>query len=66
VAGLVFASGIFSMIKRGPIGPDEMPDVIPGEIASGSQFDPIGANRPHPPYPHRHDEHGNPLPERDR
>jgi hypothetical protein len=43
-----------------------MPDVIPGEIASGSQFDPIGANRPHPPYPHRHDEHGNPLPERDR
>jgi MFS family permease len=65
VAGLVFASGIFSMVKRGPIGPDEMPDVIPGEIASGSQFDPTGANRPHPPYPHRHDGRGNPIPERD-
>jgi MFS family permease len=65
VAGLVFASGIFSMIKRGPIGPDEMPDVIPGEIASGSQFDPTGANRPHPPYQHRHDSRGNPVPDRD-
>jgi hypothetical protein len=61
VAGFVFASGIFSMIIRGPIGPDEMPDVIPGEIASGSQFDPTGQNRPHPPYPHRHDERGNPI-----
>jgi MFS family permease len=61
VAGLVFSSGIYSMIKRGPIQPDEMPDVIPGEIASGSQFDPTGANRPHPPYPHRHDERGNPI-----
>jgi MFS-type transporter involved in bile tolerance (Atg22 family) len=65
VAGLVFASGIVSMIKRGPIGPDEMPDVIPGEIASGSQFDPTGTNRPHPPFPHRHDERGHPVPERD-
>ena len=65
VAGFVFASGIFSMINRGPIGPHEMPDVIPSEIASGSQFDPTGANRPHPPYPHRHDERGNPVPERD-
>ena len=64
VAGLVFASGIFSMIKRGPIRPDEMPDVIPGEIASGSQFDPTGTNRPHPPYPHRHDKRGDPIPER--
>jgi len=63
---LVFASGLYSMIKRGPIGPDEMPDVIPGEIASGSQFDPTGANRPHPPYPHRHDERGNPILKPDR
>ena len=46
-------------------GPDEMPDVIPGEIASGSQFDPTGTNRPHPPYPHRHDERGNPIVKRD-
>ena len=65
VAGFVFASGIYSMIKRGPIRPDEMPDVIPSEIASGSQFDPTGANRPHPPYPHHHDKQGNPVPERD-
>ena len=66
VAGAVFASGIISMIVRGPIGPDEMPDVIPGEIASGSQFDPTGANVPHPSYPHRHDERGNPILKRDR
>lgn len=65
VAGAVVASGIISMIVRGPIGPDEMPDVIPGEIASGSQFDPTGTNRPHPSYPHRHDERGNPIPKRD-
>jgi hypothetical protein len=65
VAGFVFASGIYSMIKRGPIRPDEMPDVIPSEIASGSQFDPTGANRPHPPYPHGHDKSGDPVPERD-
>ncbi len=64
VAGFVFASGIFSMIKRGPIRPDEMPDVIPSEIASGSQFDPTGTNRPHPPYPHRHDKRGDPITER--
>jgi MFS-type transporter involved in bile tolerance (Atg22 family) len=61
VAAFVFTSGVYSMIKRGPIGPDERPDVIPEEIASGSQFDPTGANVPHPPYPHRHDEEGNPI-----
>ena len=66
VAGLVFASGIFSMIKRGPIRPGRDAGRHPGEIASGSQFDPTGTNRPHPPYPHRHDEHGNPIPERER
>ncbi len=51
VAVLTLVSGLFSMIKRGPIRPDEGRDLIP-EIAPGSQLDPTGSNLPRPP---RHD-----------
>ena len=58
---LVFISGLISIATRGPIREDEGPDLIP-EIAGGSaQLDPTGSSRPHPRYPHRHDEHGNPV-----
>ena len=61
VAALVFISGLISIATRGPIREDEGPDLIP-EIAGGSaQLDPTGSSRPHPRYPHRHDEHGNPV-----
>jgi MFS family permease len=60
VAALVFVSGIFSMVSRGPIREGEERDVMT-PIVPGSQLDPTGANRPHPKYPHQHDEHGNPL-----
>jgi MFS-type transporter involved in bile tolerance (Atg22 family) len=61
VAALVFISGMISIVTRGPIREGEGPDLIP-EIAAGSpQLDPTGSSRPHPRYPHRHDEDGNPL-----
>jgi len=61
VAALVFISGMISIVTRGPIREGEGPDLIP-EIAGGSaQLDPTGSSRPHPRYPHRHDEHGNPV-----
>jgi MFS family permease len=61
VAALVFISGMISIVTRGPIREGEGPDLIP-EIAAGApQLDPTGSSRPHPPYPHRHDERGNPL-----
>ena len=48
VAALVTVSGFISMIKRGPIRPEEGPDVI-SEIAPSSQLDPTGASMPRPP-----------------
>ena len=48
VAVFVLASGLFSIVKRGPIRPDEVRDLIP-EIAPGSQLDPTGSNLPRPP-----------------
>jgi MFS family permease len=61
VAALVFISGVISIVTRGPIREGEGPDLIP-EIAAGSaQLDPTGSSRPHPRYPHRHDERGDPL-----
>jgi MFS family permease len=54
VAAFVFASGIFSIVVRGPIREDEGRDLIP-EITPGSQLDPTGANLPWPPRtPHGH------------
>jgi MFS family permease len=47
-AAFVFVSGLASIINRGPIRPEEGPDLIP-EIAPGSQFDPTGSNYPRPP-----------------
>ena len=44
----VLLSGVFSIVKRGPIRPEEQRDLIP-EIAPGSQLDPTGANVPRPP-----------------
>ncbi len=52
VAVLVFVSGLYSIIKRGPIRPDEERDLIP-EIVPGTQLDPTGANLPRPPR-HEH------------
>ena len=61
VAALVFISGMISIVTRGPIREGEGADLIP-EIAGGSpQLDPTGSSRPHPRFPHRHDEGGNPL-----
>jgi len=45
VAGLVFISGLVSVIRRGPIRADEAPDLVP-EIRTGSTVDPTGANFP--------------------
>jgi len=45
VAALVTVSGVYSMVKRGPIRPEEGPDLIP-EIVPGSQLDPTRANLP--------------------
>ena len=47
-AALVLVSGLFSILNRGPIRPDEGRDLIP-EIAPGSQLDPTGSNVPRPP-----------------
>ncbi len=52
VAVLVFVAGLYSIIKRGPIRPDEVRDLIP-EIVPGTQLDPTGANLPRPPR-HEH------------
>ena len=61
VAALVFISGAISIITRGPIREDEGPDLIPEIVAGSPQLDPTGSSRPHPPYPHHHDDRGNPL-----
>jgi MFS family permease len=61
VAALVFISGAISIITRGPIREDEGPDLVTEIVPGSAQLDPAGASRPHPPVPHRHDEHGNPL-----
>jgi len=61
VAALVFISGMISIVTRGPIREDEGPDLIPEIVPGSPQLDPAGAGRPHPPYPHRHDDRGNPL-----
>ena len=61
VAALVFISGMISIVTRGPIREDEGPDVVTEIVPGSPQLDPTGASRPHPPYPHRHDERGNPL-----
>ena len=47
-AMFVLVSGVYSIINRGPIRPDEQRDLIP-EIAPGSQFDPTSSNVPRPP-----------------
>jgi len=44
VAALVFASGLISIISRGPIRADEGPDLIP-EIAVGATLDPARASQ---------------------
>jgi len=61
VAALVFASGMISIVTRGPLKEHEGPDLIPEIVAGSPQLDPTGAGRPHPPYPHRHDQRGDPL-----
>lgn len=61
VAVFVVASGLFSIVKRGPIREGEGRDLVTEIVAGSSQLDPTGANRPHPKYPHQHDERGNPL-----
>src|SRR6185369_1519151 len=59
VAALVALSGLFSILRRGPIRPDEQPDLIP-EIVPGSQLDPTRANLPagarREPHGHSHRE----------
>jgi MFS family permease len=60
-AALVLASGLASIITRGPIRADEGPDLIPEIVPGSPQLDPTGSSRPHPSYPHRHDKSGNPL-----
>jgi MFS family permease len=60
IAAFVVFSGLASIISRGPIQEGEDRDVI-SEIVPGTQFDPTGTNRPHPSYPHQHDEKGNPV-----
>jgi MFS family permease len=60
LAAFVLFAGLASMIQRGPIRAGEDRDVV-SQLAAGSQFDPTGTNRPHPKYPHRHDDNGNPL-----
>ena len=55
-AAFVLVSGLFSILSRGPIRPDEERDLIP-EIAPGSQFDPTSSNVPRPPrHPHARDD----------
>ena len=61
VAALVFVSGAISIITRGPIREDEGPDLVPEIVPGSAQLDPAGASRPHPAYPHRHDERGDPV-----
>ena len=61
VAALVFISGMISIVTRGPIREGEGPDLIPEIVPGSPQLDPTGASRPHPPYPHGHDQRGNPL-----
>jgi MFS-type transporter involved in bile tolerance (Atg22 family) len=51
IAAFVLFSGLASIIQRGPIRPEEGPDLIP-EIAPGSQLDPTGMHYARPP---RHD-----------
>ena len=54
VAALVAVSGVYSIVKRGPIRPEEGPDLIT-EIVPGSQLDPTRANLPGSPRePHGH------------
>ncbi|HXG27012.1 MAG TPA: MFS transporter [Candidatus Binatia bacterium] len=48
IAAFVLFSGLASIIQRGPIRPEEAPDLIP-EIAPSSQLDPTGASSPRPP-----------------
>jgi hypothetical protein len=61
VAVLVFISGGISIVARGPIREDEGPDLIPEIVPGSPQLDPAGTSRPHPSYPHKHDERGNPI-----
>ena len=61
VAVFVVVSGIFSILKRGPIREGEGRDLVTEIVPGSSQLDPTGANRPHPRRPHAHDEHGNAL-----
>lgn len=51
VAAFVLFSGLASIVSRGPIRPEEAPDLIP-EITPSSQFDPAGVHLRRPP---RHD-----------
>jgi MFS family permease len=60
-AAFVLASGLVSIVTRGPIREGEGRDLIPEIVPGSPQLDPTGSSRPHPPYPHRHDERGNPL-----
>jgi MFS family permease len=54
VAILVLISGLVSIFVRGPIRPEEGPDLIP-EIMSSSQFDPARTSQPGQPRdPHGH------------
>jgi hypothetical protein len=45
IAALVLVSGLVSIVRRGPIRADEVPDVI-SRLEPGSQFDPTRANLP--------------------
>ena len=47
VAGFVLIAGLISIIRRGPIRPDEVPDII-SDISPGTLLDPAGANVPRP------------------
>ncbi len=75
IAALVAFSGLASIMIRGPIRPDEAPDIVT-EIVSGSHLDPTRANLPgqrREPHEHSHREahlhgeaHGDREPPRDR
>jgi hypothetical protein len=52
IASFVVVSGVFSIMKRGPIRAEEQRDLVTS-IEPGSQLDPTRAN-----LPSRRDEHG--------
>jgi MFS family permease len=58
VAVFVLVSGVYSILTRGPLRPDEGPDVIP-EGVSGTMLDPTGGNvlrERREPHGHSHSE----------